>query len=134
MTDSVKVEGLQEFARAVDEMEAELPDAIRMALADAGELVVDWARPRVPRRTGRARGTLRVDAAGQVAEVVGGGGRAPYYPWLDRGGAVGRNDSVRRPYSADGRYIVPGYERNRGDIEQLLGEAMDDVIRSAGLG
>ncbi len=133
MADSVHIEGLHEFGRAIDKMEGDLPQVIRMALADAADIVIDYARPKVPRRSGRARRSLRVDTRSMVAEVVGGGGGAPYYPWLDRGGAVGRRNSVRRPYSAKGRYIVPGYERNRADIEELMGEALDDLAHRAGL-
>ncbi|WP_307962251.1 hypothetical protein [Salinispora arenicola] len=53
---------------------------------DAAQVVVDWARPRVSRRSGRAARSLRVASTGKAVRVRAGGARVPYYPWLDFGG------------------------------------------------
>jgi hypothetical protein len=106
---SITLRGLDEFRGALGELENSLPKALSVALAGCSDLVLTDARRRVPARTGNARASLAVrvleGSAGSTATVVGGGSRAPYFPWLDFGGAVGRRHSVRRPYLGTGRYV-----------------------------
>ena len=133
MTDAVRIEGLREFQRGLKAMDRELPKALRMAFNDAADIVVSDARPRVPSRSGRARGSVKARSTQTQARIVGGGSRAPYYPWLDFGGRVGRRRSVRRPFLADGRYIYNAYFRRRGEFVQGMQEAIIGVARRAGI-
>lgn len=131
----IKITGLDEFTRAVDRLAADMPNVSETAALDAAELVADYARPRVPRRSGRAARTVHAVVAGEGrAEVQGGGSAAPYYPWLDFGGAVGRHGSVRRPYRPQGRYIFAGYEARQAAIEEAQSAALVDAAGRAGLG
>jgi hypothetical protein len=64
---------------------------------------------------------------------VGGGSKAPYYPWLDFGGRVGRRHATVRPFLEHGRYIYNAYFRSRGEFEKALEGALVDVAERAGL-
>lgn len=131
---AVRVRGLRDFQRALKTMDTELPKALRMALNTAGDVVVSDARPRVPRRHGRARSSVRARSTQKQVRVVGGGNKAPYYPWLDFGGRVGRSRSIHRPYiSPHGRYIYNAYFRRRREFVDALEESLVDVARAAGV-
>lgn len=129
----VEVEGLRELGRSLRKLSADAPKALRLALNDAADVILDDAKPRVPRRSGRARGTLKAQSTRTESRVSGGGGRAPYYPWLDFGGRVGRRKRTLRPVLKDGRYIYNAFFRRRDDYRDALDDRLADVIASAGL-
>lgn len=133
MTDAIRIEGLREFQRNLRALDSDLPKALRLALNDAANVIVDDARPRVPSRSGRARRSVKARSTRTMSRVAGGGNRAPYYPWLDFGGKVGRNDSVRRPFLEKGRYIYNAYFRHRGEFVDHLRNSLIDVARQAGV-
>lgn len=133
MADAVHVEGLREFVRGVKSMDKAHGKAVRLALNDAANVIVDEARPRVAKRSGRAAGTVKARSTQTAARVVGGGNRAPYYPWLDFGGAVGRKHSVKRPFFKDGRYIYAAYGDNKGAFIDKMVERLVEVAQSAGV-
>lgn len=136
MTASVKIDGLTEFRKALKELDRDLPKALRLAFNDAANVVVDDARPRVPKgRSGKAKGSVKARSTQRYARVSGGGNRAPYYPWLDFGGRVGKGRSVSRPFLADGRYIYRSFYKARaaGDFQDVLEESLIDVARQAGV-
>lgn len=129
----VTITGLREFQRALREMDAAMPRGIRIALNKASQLVIDYARPRVPSRSGKARASLKVRSSQRQARIAAGGARAPYYPWLDFGGRVGRDKSVRRPFLTEGRYVYPGLKANRDEITDVMGVALADLARESGI-
>ena len=131
--DPIKVDGLVEFQRNLRALSTDLPKALRLAHNDAAELVVDWARPRVPSDSGKARRSVRATSSQREAKVTGGGALVPYYPWLGVGGRVGRGKSVRRPFNKGGRYIYPGYVRNKAEVEERLLAALLQVCQQAGV-
>lgn len=131
--DRITVDGLTELTGALNQIESGLPNALRMAGVEGAEIVAGWARPRVDRRTGRAVGSVRVERDQAGATVAAGGPSIPYFPWLDFGGRVGRRKSVRRPFQPEGRYIWPGFMRNRDSIEDKATDLLTRVIRQAGV-
>lgn len=133
MIDPIKIDGLAAFTRSLRKLDADLPKTLRVGLNDAAAVVVDWARPRVPRRSGRAARSLRVASTGRAVRVRAGGKRAPYWPWLDFGGRVGRGRSVSRPYRKQGRYLWAGYSSNRDEVRRVTERALLDAARSAGV-
>lgn len=133
MPDPVRIEGLREFVRGIKTMDRELPKALRMAFNDAADIVVSDARPRVASRSGRAKGTVKARSTQTSARVVGGGSRAPYYPWLDFGGRVGRRRSVKRPFLSEGRYIYRSFYDNRSRFQDVMVNGIIQVARSAGI-
>lgn len=130
----IRVTGLKEFNRSLRALDRDLPRGLRLAGNRAAEIVVREAKPRVPRLTGRAAGSLKAASTRTAARVQGGGKRVAYYGWLDFGGRVGRNNSVRRPFLKEGRYIWRAFADRRADVQDELRDALVDVARSAGLG
>lgn len=133
MTEPIKIEGLKEFSRALRKIDSELPKALRLAHNEAGQLIVDYAKAKVPRKTGRAAGTIKAKSTRTETRVQGGSKRVPYYAWLDFGGRVGRRHSVQRPYIKQGRYIYPALGANYDEFTQLLTEKLIEVARQAGV-
>lgn len=133
MQDPIKVEGLAEFSRSLKRLDSSLPKALRIALNQAADVVVREALPRIPKRTGRAKSTVKAMSTRTASRVSGGSKRAPYYPWLDFGGRVGRNRSVERPFYKSGRYIYQAYYDKTDEVQAALTGALVDVARQAGL-
>lgn len=135
MVDVIKVEGLSAFVRNLKQLDKDLPKAVRKSFNSAADLLVAEIRPLVPSRSGRAASTVRSTSTQTAARVSGGGNRAPYYPWLDFGGKVGRKKSVARPFYTDGRYIYGTYFRDRdtGKFEEAMVTNLLEVVRGAGL-
>jgi len=133
MTNTIKVEGLDQFVKGLKALDRELPKALRKGLNEAVDLVVTVARSKVTRRSGRAAGSLRAGSTQKAARIIAGGTRAPYYPWLDFGGRVGRRRSVVRRFYKSGRYIYPSLEEKRPETERLISQAIADAGRSAGI-
>lgn len=133
MTEPIRVEGLAEFRRNLKQLNSDLPKALRLALNQAADIVVSDARPRVPKRTGRAAASIRARSTQTAVRVAGGSARVAYYPWLDFGGRVGRNKSVRRAFLKEGRYIYRSYFDNTEKFAEVLEAALLDVARQAGV-
>jgi hypothetical protein len=133
MADFIRIDGLADFSRKLRKVDTNLAKGLRLALNDAAGIVVDAARPEIPRRTGRAEASVKARSTRTQARVSGGGNRAPYYPWLDFGGRVGRNRSVERPFLKEGRYIYQGYFDRKEEIADRLQSAIVGVAVAAGL-
>jgi hypothetical protein len=133
MPDPIRVEGLREFSQGLKRLDGDMPKVLRLALKGVGDVVVDDARPRVATKTGKARKSVRSKSTRTSSTIAGGGARAPWYPWLDFGGKVGRSRSVVRPFNKQGRYIYPAYYANRDKFDVMLEDALIDVARQAGM-
>lgn len=133
MADLVKVQGLAEFSRALRKLDAEAPKGLRLAANEAANLLIGKTRPLIPRRTGKAAASLKAKSTRTLVRVSMGGPRAPYMPWLDYGGRVGRKKSVVRPFIKEGRYLYPTYHANRDEFERVLRTALVKVAQGAGL-
>lgn len=130
---TIQVAGLREFQAALKKMDADLPKQLRVALNAASQLVIDYAKPKIPRRSGAAAASLKVRSSQRAARIAAGGRKAPYYPWLDFGGSVGPGASVHRPFYTEGRYVYPGIRQNKDKIQETLETALADLARGAGL-
>jgi hypothetical protein len=133
MAEIVAVIGLKEFNKALRDMDADLPKAVRLALNKSADVVVQDARPKIPEVTGAARSSVRVASTRTAARIRGGGARAPYYPWLDFGGNAGRGRSVHRPFLPDGRYIYNSFFRKRSEFVDVMMTELQVIARRAGL-
>ncbi|WP_240033199.1 HK97 gp10 family phage protein [Micromonospora globbae] len=133
VAEPIRITGLAEFSRNLRKLDNDLPKGLRLAMNEAAQVVVDYARPRIPRRSGRAAQSVRARSTRTAARVMGGGARVPYYPWLDFGGRVGPRRSVERPFKKEGRYIYAGFYAKRAEFEQILVDALVKVARDAGV-
>lgn len=130
----IKITGLKEFSRNLRRMDKDLPKGLRLAGNEAAQIVVKAAKPRVPRKTGRASSSVKAVSTRTAARVSGGGPRVPWYPWLDFGGRVGRGRGVHRPFLKEGRYIWKAFADHRAQVQETLQDELVKVARSAGIG
>lgn len=132
-TDPIKIEGLTRLNRSLRAISKDAPKQLRLVGNEAANLVVSDAKPDVPTMSGRAQRSVKAASTRTAAQVKAGGARAPWYPWLDFGGRVGINRSVRRQFIKRGRYIFPAYVDNRDQIGEKLEQGLTDLIRDSGL-
>jgi len=133
MTEAIKIDGLAEFVRNLKKLDADLPKALRIGFNDAANIIVDYAKPKVPHKSGRAAGSIRAQSTRTAVRVTEGGKRAPYMPWLDFGGKVGRKKSVHRPFLKEGRFLYAGLNAERDHVYAAVEAALIDAARSAGV-
>lgn len=133
MAEAIRIEGLKEFRAGLKSMDKDLPKGIRIALNAVVDIVVDDARPRIPRVSGKAANSLKSQSTQSAARIKAGGSKAPYFPWLDFGGKTGRNRSVDRPFYKKGRYVWLSFADKRTEVTHALEGALTDVARGAGL-
>jgi phage gpG-like protein len=126
------IRGLAEFKAALRQIDNDLGGELRKGLNEVAQVVVDAARQDVPRRSGRAQASMKAGSTQNAAQIKVGGTAAPYYPWLDFGGAVGRNKSVTRPFIQKGRYVYPAAEAQHDAIVNKLEDVIDGLTRKAG--
>lgn len=133
--DSIKVQGLNEFVRAVRRTSSDMPKVIRAGLNSAMQIVVDDARPRIVKRSGRAAATLKGQSTQNRARIKAGGRRAPYFAWLDFGGSRrGRAGGLAvRQFREKGRYVWLSFGEKKAEVMEALTGALVDVARQAGL-
>ncbi|MES2211413.1 MAG: HK97 gp10 family phage protein [Chloroflexota bacterium] len=129
----IAVEGLRDFVRSLRALDSGLPKAVRLAANEAANVVVDEAQHRIPKRSGKAAKSIKAKSTRTAARVSSGGRRAPYAPWLDYGGKVGRNKSVERPFIADGRYVYPSFRANRSKVSDTFRKALARIAAEAGI-
>lgn len=134
MPEQIQVTGLREFQRSLRAMDSALPKQLRLVLNDAVKLVIDYAQPRMPTRTGAARASLKPRSSQREARIAMGGRRAAYAPWLDFGGQGRRHGRPpARPFIREGRYVYKGLAVHRDDITQIMSDGLSDLARTAGL-
>lgn len=129
--DPIKIRGLRDFQAGLKTMDGESQKKLRVTMNEVAETIAAGTRRRVPTRTGRAKGTVKVASSQREARVKAGGAKAPYYPWLDFGGVTTRGAS--RPYIKDkGRYLYVTYGVSRAGIQAALEKALTDLATESG--
>ena len=131
--DTITIDGLSRFAKGLKQMDADLPKTLRVAFNGVANIVIDDARPRIPTRTGRAARSLKAKSTRTAVRISAGGRQAPYFPWLDFGGAGPNNRPARRPFYTDGRYVWKSFADKRSDVQAALEKALAGAAQSAGL-
>lgn len=131
--DAIQIEGLADLRRSLRALDADSPKAIRIAANKAAGIVVDAAQRDVPVRSGRAKKSIKARSTQTAAKITSGGNKAPYMPWLDYGGRVGRNRSIKRPFIGDGRYVYPALAETRKQVEEAFRAELAVIADAAGL-
>jgi phage gpG-like protein len=132
VADTIQVHGLRDLRRALRDIEKTLPRELAAGLAEAADIVTKGARPKVPVRTGRAAASIKVRKSQRAAIIAVGGTKAPYFPWLDFGGKVGRGKSVARPFISGGRYIYPTLKDKDREVKDKIDEVLKRLAVKAG--
>lgn len=131
--DPLKIDGLRDFQAALKQMDGETQKQLRVVLNTAADSVANDTRRRMPSRSGRARASVKVASSQREARIKEGAAKAPYVPWLDYGGRVGRARSVSRPFLRQGRYMYPAYHANKADVQEILERELVELATGAGL-
>lgn len=131
--DPIRVDGLKQLQAGLKAVEDGAQKELRVALNRAAEIVASTARAGVPVRSGRAAATVKAQSGQREAKVVGGSAKARYYGWLDFGGRVGREKSVRRPFRPEGRYLYPAWSRHRVEVLNVVAAELAALAASHGL-
>lgn len=130
----IKITGLKEFQKSLRAMDSDLPKQLRLTLNEAATVVIDWAVPRIPRKTGRAAASVKARSSQRSSRVAIGGKRAPWMPWLDFGGegkVPGRPGP--RPFLKKGRYLYAGLDATHEQVTEIMERGLADLARRAGL-
>lgn len=133
----VQVEGVREVADALKAIDKGLVKELRKGMAEAAEIVAAEARSRVPSKSGRAASSIKAKGGNRGAGISFGGTKAPYYPWLDFGGSVGRghepgrafSGAVKRPIVEGGRYVYPALAAKQDEVRGKVDDLLADLIR-----
>lgn len=128
----IRIEGLRDVQAALKAADGESQKQLRAVLNGAADGIVSTARGLVPRRSGRAAASLKASSSQREVRIKGGSARVPYYPWLDFGGRVGRNNSVSRPFMKSGRFIYAAYNRRKPSFLEALQDGLVKLARDAG--
>ncbi len=134
MAEQIRIEGLASISRSLRKIDSEAPKQLRIVFNDAANLLVDRTRPKIPKRTGAARASLKARSTRTAARVAVGGNRAAYFPWLDFGGSGKKpGRPAHRQFFPDGRYVYPTLADIRPEIEDMLSDGLTAVVNSVGL-
>lgn len=137
----VEVRGLAELSRAFKAVDTDIPKELRDALKVIAERVVGVAQQRMPFGSGKAAKSVKPRATAKGAGIAFGGTAAPYMPWLDFGGSVGRGHQPGKAWSGaikrdwkgvptgEGRYVYPAISEQREDTIAAIEEAVTSVAR-----
>jgi hypothetical protein len=132
-TYKIQVDGLKDLQKRLKAVDKTAPVALRIALNSVADIVIKHGRPLVPKRTGAAQKSWKARSTRTESRVSYGGPRAPYMPWLDWGGRVGRRKRTVRPFLKDGRYLYPTVKKHKTEIQRVADDGLADVARDAGL-
>lgn len=134
MPDKITITGLREFQRALKSMDAGLPKLLRIVLNDASGVVIDYVRPRMPSKSGRARASLKARSSQRESRVAIGGARAAWVPWLDFGGeGKRRGRPPARPFLRGGRYLYVGLKVKHQDVTDIMSAGLTELAKQSGL-
>ncbi len=128
----VRWDGLGAWNARLKHLETIMPDVAYDVAERTAVIVAGKARtftPLGPAANGHARNTI--DSRGST--VSGGDRTHPYFGWLDFGGAVGRRNSIKRPFLKGGRIIFAAYRADRPFVEERMEDAVERAVRRAGL-
>lgn len=126
---SVEIEGLKDIQKKLRDLDPALAKELKDVNLSVADMVADIARAKVPSDSGTARSTVKAKAQQRYAYIRAGGRKAPYYPWLDFGGKVGRERTTERDFIKQGRYIYPTVGQYHQKIVReyvlMLGQLLD---------
>lgn len=132
----IQVEGLKELRKSIARL-PEVKDGLRQDFLAIGKTIAKDAASAVPKKSGRAAGSIRAGVSGNTAYVAGGKKVVPYFGWLDFGSRTPRSGVARTkgPWKksgkgpARGRFLYPAIDRNAKHIKQAALQAFDRVAR-----
>ena len=145
MTDvKVEVRGIRELAAAFKKIDAELAAQLKTRFLALAQHVVGKAQAKMEFGSGPAAGSVKARGSTRGASIAFGGSAAPYYPWLDFGGSVGKghqpgkafSGSVKRTWlgnpAGEGRYVYPAISESKPETIAAIDAAIKSAAEGAG--
>lgn len=139
----VEVRGIRELSTAFRQVDREASAELKARFLDIARKVVNTAQGKMPHDSGKAQASVKPKGSDRGASIAFGGTAAPYMPWLDFGGSVGKghkpglawSGSVKRDWrgapSGSGRYVYPAISERRTETEQAALDAMTAAAKGA---
>lgn len=139
-----EVRGIRELSGALRKIDSESQKKLKESFKGIAESVASSVRTKVPKRKGRAAASIVARGSTRGASIAFGGQKAPYMPWLDFGGSVGRGHRSGVPWSGAikrdwlgnptgmGRYVYPTIKEHGREIKEETDKALKKAIKSAG--
>lgn len=124
----IRIEGLRELNKALREVDEALPKEMRSNLKAVADRVASKAAGRVPRRSGKLASSIRGLASQKSASIAEGTARVPYAGSFEFGGWP-----KGRPYLKEGRVLFPTAQESEDEVVEAVTEAIEGLIRKAGL-
>lgn len=128
----VITKGVKDVQRALRQIGDGSEKELKVEFTKIAETVAGDIRPKVPHRTGKAARSVKARGSQRGGAIAFGGSAAPHYPWLDFGGSVGRNRSIKRPFIQEGRYVYPTIREHREDLIERTDAVIARLARKAG--
>lgn len=131
--DAIKIRGIKEIQAALKQLDGESQKLLRLAFNDAAAPIIKTAKrnmPSGPPVRGHVESTVKPSSGQRDARIRHGGTKYPYSPWLDFGGAVGRQKSVKRKFIKSGRYLYPAFWKHRDEVQEAAEEALAEILNS----
>lgn len=125
----VQATGLKEFRRALRAADAQLPRELRKALNAVGQAIVNEAVPKMPKKSGKLRASVRARSTQTEGRVIVGKANVQYAGFIEFGGSVGRNRSVKRTFVKQGRYLYPAYQRRLPEVRRLTEQVVNELAQ-----
>ncbi len=144
---SIRVQGLGALNRAFKAVDDKVSgDGLKAAFLGIATAVASKARVGVPvgggLTPGAAAGSIQPHSTTRGASISFGGQAAPYMPFLDFGGSVGRGHIPGRPWSGsikrtwmgkpvgEGRYVYPAISSEREHTADAVEAAIAEIARN----
>lgn len=143
----VGISNLPAWRRAIVSVDERFKAELKGEFLSVGQRIADRIRGKVPTRSGAAAASVKARATAGGAAIVRGGTAAPYFPWLDFGGTVGRGHKPHVPGSGSiqryanggpwnppgpGLYVYPTISEAQPETIRAVSELMIKVGRDAG--
>lgn len=131
--EAIEIRGLDKLQKSLREIDGQSQKKLRLVLNDSVEVIKTGVQRLVATDSGTARASVKNRSSQREARIRAGGNKAPYYPWLDFGGSVGRNNSIHRPFYKEGRYLYPTFDRRRAWFYKEMNDGLVKLIEQSGL-
>jgi len=130
---TVKISGFTELRRALRQIDTNADKTLGEAIFGIAKGIAVRISGAMPKLSGAAAGTVQPHLKLRGASISIGTGRSDdYVPWLDFGGAVGRQASIHRLFIKEGRYLYPQITAARSVTLKAIEDAIVIAAERAG--
>jgi len=133
---SIRIEGLDEFRRALRKLEnQEGIAALKAVNKQIAEMIVERTKPRMAKRSERSAASLKASNTANGAYVRGGGASAPHFGGVEFGAHQNQRRLIKHPYVGSGKRARRGRAtivRSGENIEKIKKKVESNFVTSTG--